>query len=236
MQPELIESLNQQMSARSLTGRLALIKKHFPNVVFTTSLGPEDQVITHMLATSAIDISIATLNTGRLFPQSLDLLAQTRTRYDISIKEFHPRETDLKAYLDEYGLNGFYDSVEARRACCHSRKLVPLAQALKGRTAWITGLRRAQSHNRSHVPFVEWSEEYQLAKFNPIADWTNDDLTSAIRFHQVPVNPLHEKGYASIGCEPCTRAIKPGEPERAGRWWWEQDQTRECGLHVASGQ
>lgn len=236
MQPEFIASLNNQFDEKSLTGRLALIKKHFPNAVFTTSFGPEDQVIAHMLATSAINIAIVTLNTGRLFPESVALMEQTRSRYDIDIVELHPNDADVDQYTKEYGLNGFYDSKEARHACCHVRKLVPLANALESRSAWITGLRRTQSDNRGHTPYVEWSNEYQLVKFNPIADWSKEDLDSAIQFNKIPVNPLHKKNYPSIGCAPCTRAIKPGEPERAGRWWWEQDQTRECGLHAAGGQ
>lgn len=236
MQQELIDNLNLQFAERSLASRLQLIKKHFPDSVLTTSLGPEDQVLTHMLATSAIEMDIVTLNTGRLFPETEELLAQTRERYDIDIIEFHPDQDDVNKYVGQFGLNGFYESIDARHACCHIRKIVPLQKALQGRTGWVTGLRRSQSENRGNVPFIEWSEDYQLMKFNPMADWSSEDMNGAIQFNNIPVNPLHQKGYPSIGCEPCTRAIKPGENERAGRWWWEQDQKRECGLHVATAK
>lgn len=234
MQQDLIDNLNKQFAERSLASRLQLITKYFPSAVFTTSLGPEDQVITHMLATTICNMDIATLNTGRLFQQTMALLDKTRARYALEIKEYHPNEKDINQYIAQYGLNGFYDSVQGRHACCHVRKIIPLQKALEGRTAWVTGLRRAQSHNRIHIPFVEWSDDYQLMKFNPIADWSAQDMQSAIEFNNIPINPLHQKNYASIGCEPCTRAIKHGEDERAGRWWWEQDQKRECGLHVAA--
>lgn len=173
-----------------------------------------------------------TLQTGRLFPETLELLATTEQRYRLSIKRFEPKPSDVKAYVERYGLNGFYDSIEARKACCHVRKVVPLGQALAGADAWITGLRRDQSDSRSAIPFAAWDDARGLIKLNPLADVTSERLNALIAAHAIPTNPLHARGYPSIGCEPCTRAIKPGEPERAGRWWWEKDSRQECGLHL----
>lgn len=226
-------TLDDELAPLSLAERLRLIAGRFSAPVFTTSLGPEDQVITHMIAETGATVRLVTLQTGRLFSETLALLDETRERYALSIEEFHPERADIDAYVAEYGLNGFYDRVEARHACCHIRKIKPLGKALSGADAWLTGLRRSQSENRESVPFAEWSAERNLLKINPLADWTADDVASAVKRHEIPVNALHARGYASIGCDPCTRAIKPGEPERAGRWWWERDDSRECGLHVA---
>ncbi|MFB2602370.1 phosphoadenylyl-sulfate reductase, partial [Rhizobium phaseoli] len=173
------------------------------------------------------------LETGRLFAETLSLIDETEAQYDIHIQRFTPEKADIDAYAAKYGLNGFYESVEARHACCGVRKLKPLARALEGATIWITGLRRGQSANRAETPFAEYDAERHLVKVNPLADWDIEAIKAFVSDNGVPVNPLHARGYPSIGCEPCTRAIKPGEPERAGRWWWEQDETRECGLHVA---
>jgi phosphoadenosine phosphosulfate reductase len=145
---------------------------------------------------------------------------------------YHPVQDDIDAYAAKYGLNGFYESVEARHACCSVRKLKPLARALEGASFWITGLRRGQSGNRAETPFAEYDAERNLIKVNPLADWDIERIKAYVADNAVPVNPMHARGYPSIGCEPCTRAIKPGEPERAGRWWWENDEKRECGLHV----
>jgi phosphoadenosine phosphosulfate reductase len=200
--------------------------------VLTTSLGIEDQVITHVIGLNRFDIDVVTLETGRLFPETLQLISDTEARYGISIKRYYPEKADIDAYVAQYGMNGFYDSVEARHACCGVRKVKPLARALAGASVWITGLRRGQSGNRADTPFVEFDAERNLLKVNPLADWSIDKINALVKDEAVPVNPLHARGYPSIGCEPCTRAIKPGEPERAGRWWWENDEKRECGLHV----
>ena len=159
------------------------------------------------------------------------MIETTQQKYKIDIAEYHPDEVETKQYADSFGLNGFYESIEARHECCRVRKLEPLDKILKNTNGWITGLRREQSNNRAHVPFCEWSEKYQVFKFNPLADLSTDAMDSFIAEHDVPINPLHFKSFPSIGCEPCTRAIKPGEDERAGRWWWENDNSRECGLH-----
>jgi phosphoadenosine phosphosulfate reductase len=229
---EKAETLNRVLAALSLNARLAHVAGLGQRVVFTTSLGIEDQVITHAIATSARSIQIATLETGRLFPETFDLIGITEKRYDISIARFVPEQSDIEAYAARYGLNGFYDSIEARHTCCGVRKVKPLARALEGADVWVTGLRRGQSGNRADTPFADYDAERDLIKINPLADWDLAAITALVEKEAVPVNPLHARGFPSIGCEPCTRAIKPGESERAGRWWWENDETRECGLHV----
>lgn len=224
--------LDRQLAELDLTARLALAAR-LGNAVFTTSLGIEDQVITAAIGLARLPIQVSTLETGRLFAQTVALIAETEERFDITIERFTPEQDDIDAYASQYGMNGFYESVEARHACCHVRKLKPLARALEGAEIWITGLRRSQSGNRATTPFAEYDAERNLLKINPLADWSLDQINAYVEHEAVPVNPLHARGYPSIGCEPCTRAIKPGEPERAGRWWWENDEKRECGLHVA---
>jgi phosphoadenosine phosphosulfate reductase len=226
-------SLNEQLAALDLAGRLSLVATLGGRSVFTTSLGIEDQVITAEIGNHRLPIDVATLQTGRLFPETLALIDETESQYDIRILRFEPEQADIDAYAARYGINGFYESVEARHACCGVRKLKPLARALSGAAIWITGLRRGQSANRAETPFAEYDAERHLLKINPLADWDIDRINAYVAENSVPVNPLHARGYPSIGCEPCTRAIKPGEPERAGRWWWENDEKRECGLHVA---
>jgi phosphoadenosine phosphosulfate reductase len=209
------DKLNGSFAGLDLSQRLELLGELAEHAVFTSSLGMEDQVLTWAIAMSGQPIQLATLQTGRLFPESLSLLQITKDRYSIDIKEYSPESESLEDYVEAHGLDGFYNSVEARKSCCKTRKLEPLAAALSQADVWITGLRREQSQGRSSIEFVEWDAERGLLKVNP----------------EIPVNPLHARGYPSIGCEPCTRAIKPGEDERAGRWWWEQQKSRECGLH-----
>ncbi|KQZ63507.1 phosphoadenosine phosphosulfate reductase [Rhizobium sp. Root149] len=223
--------LDAQLAELDLTDRLALAAR-LGNAVFTTSLGIEDQVITAAIGLARLPINVSTLETGRLFAETVALIAETEERFDLSIKRYVPEQDDIDAYAAQYGLNGFYESVEARHACCHVRKLKPLAKALEGAQIWITGLRRGQSGNRATTPFAEYDADRNLLKINPLADWSLGQINAYVEREAVPVNPLHARGYPSIGCEPCTRAIKPGEPERAGRWWWENDEKRECGLHV----
>ena len=226
------EALNDQLASLDLAGRLALVAGLGGRAVFTTSLGIEDQVITAEIGAGGLAIDVATLETGRLFPETLSLIDETEARYGIGIARYRPAPADVEAYAAAYGENGFYDSVAARHACCGVRKLQPLARALAGASFWITGLRRGQSGNRADTPFAEFDAERGLIKINPLADWEIGRIHAYVAENAVPVNPLHARGYPSIGCEPCTRAIKPGEPERAGRWWWENDEKRECGLHV----
>ncbi|MGL3606283.1 phosphoadenylyl-sulfate reductase [Rhizobium sp. G187] len=225
-------ALDARLASANLSERLRIVAAEEGRAVFTTSLGIEDQVITAAIGLAGLPIDVSTLETGRLFKETVDLIAETEERFGITIQRFHPRQDDIDAYAAKYGLNGFYESVEARHACCHVRKLVPLAEALTGARFWITGLRRSQSGNRAATPFAEYDAERNLIKVNPLADWSIEDINSFVEAESVPTNPLHKRGYPSIGCEPCTRAIKPGEPERAGRWWWENDEKRECGLHV----
>ncbi|MBN9029085.1 MAG: phosphoadenosine phosphosulfate reductase [Rhizobiales bacterium 63-7] len=225
-------ALNDTLAGLDLAGRLSLVAGLGGRAVFTTSLGIEDQVIAAVIGTQRLPIDVVTLETGRLFPETIALIAETEERFGMSIRRFHPEQADIDAYAAKYGLNGFYESVEARHACCGVRKLKPLAKVLEGATVWITGLRRGQSGNRAETPFAEYDPERCLIKVNPLADWDIDAIKAFVEAESVPVNPLHARGYPSIGCEPCTRAIKPGEPERAGRWWWENDEKRECGLHV----
>jgi phosphoadenosine phosphosulfate reductase len=201
-------------------------------IVFTTSFGIEDQVLTHLIAAAGLEIDFATLDTGRLFPSTLETWKRTEARYGIEIEAFRPDPEAVAAYVATSGLNGFYESKDARLACCEIRKVEPLGRALAGAAAWVTGLRADQSSARETVPLAGWDEGYGLIKASPLFDWSRDRVVAFAEAEKVPVNPLHARGYASIGCEPCTRAIRPGEPERAGRWWWENDAQRECGLHV----
>ena len=225
-------ALDEQLAALDLAGRLALVANLGGRAVFTTSLGIEDQVITAAIGLDRLPITVSTLETGRLFAETLALMNETEDRFGIGIERYRPTQDDIDTYAAKYGLNGFYESVEARHACCHVRKIVPLSKALDGASVWVTGLRRSQSGNRANTPFAEYDSERNLIKVNPLADWSIDDINAYVEKQAVPTNPLHKRGYPSIGCEPCTRAIKPGEPERAGRWWWENDEKRECGLHV----
>lgn len=219
------------------TDRIAALRDAIEGrIVFTTSFGIEDQAITHMIAGHGLDIDIVTLDTGRLFPSTRDLWAQTERRYDRTIRAYRPVAAAVDAYVDRNGQDGFYWSRAAREDCCHIRKVEPLARALDGAAAWITGLRADQSGARAAVELATQDEERGLIKVAPLFDWTRDDVADFCAAHDVPINPLHAKGYLSIGCEPCTRALKPGEPERAGRWWWENETSRECGLHVAAAQ
>jgi phosphoadenosine phosphosulfate reductase len=227
------EGLADKLAGLDLAGRLSFVAGLGGRVVFTTSLGIEDQVIAAEIGTHRLPIDVVTLQTGRLFAETLKLIDETESQYDIHIVKYEPEQADIDAYAAKYGMNGFYESVEARHACCGVRKLKPLARALAGATIWITGLRRGQSANRAETPFAEYDAERHLLKVNPLADWDIDRINAFVADNSVPINPMHARGYPSIGCEPCTRAIKPGEPERAGRWWWEQDEKRECGLHVA---
>ena len=203
-------------------------------IVFTTSFGIEDQAITHMIREQGLDIEIVTLDTGRLFPETYELWAQTEAKYDIRIKSYHPDPAELGRMLANWGQNGFYDSKDARQACCNVRKVLPLARALAGAEAWVTGLRADQSQARGSVAALEYDAERDLLKASPLFAWTREEVAEYCAANDIPINPLHDKGFPSIGCQPCTRAILPGEPERAGRWWWEDESAKECGLHVGS--
>lgn len=205
-------------------------------VAFASSLGAEDQVLTDLIARVAPSIPIFTIDTGRLPPETYDLLEDTRARYGLTIEVLFPDPADVEPMVRERGPNLFRRSVEDRRLCCHARKVKPLQRRLAGLEAWVTGLRRQQAITRSELRAVEWDEVHSLVKLNPLADWTQDQVWDYIRAANVPYSRLHDQGYPSIGCAPCTRAVAPGEDIRAGRWWWEQPQHKECGLHVAGGK
>ena len=199
-------------------------------VVFTTSFGPEDQAILHILQNLSLDIDVVTLDTGRLFPETYALWAETERRYGRRIRAVYPQHENVEALIERHGINGFYDAPAARQACCHARKVEPLSRALAGASGWIVGLRADQSDHRQETKLVS-VDERGLLKFSPLFDWSRQAVQAFVEDNAIPLNPLHEKGFVSIGCAPCTRAIGPGEPERAGRWWWEQDSQKECGLH-----
>ncbi len=225
--------LNETFARLHPRDRLAFLARNVSGpVVFTTSFGLEDQALTHLIADAGIDCRFATLDTGRLFAETHAVWAETEQRYGIRVEAFHPRSGALDALVHQQGINGFYHSTEARHACCAVRKVEPLGRALNGAAVWLTGLRADQSGNRQGFEFVSLDAGRDLLKVNPLLDWSRDQVAELVRDAEVPYNALHDKGFLSIGCAPCTRAVAPGEPERAGRWWWEQDQTRECGLHV----
>ena len=218
-----------------LARRVALARKNIGGkVVFTTSFGIEDQAITHAIFSEKLAIDVVTLDTGRLFPETRDVWADTERRYGKHVFAFAPETRAVETLVAEQGVDGFRDSVANRQACCGVRKVVPLGRALEGAGAWITGLRGDQSAQRSHTPFAEVDEARKLIKINPLFDWTRDDVVAFVHAEHIPYNALHDRGFPSIGCAPCTRAVKPGEPERAGRWWWEQEDKKECGLHFST--
>ena len=216
-----------------LVSRLKEIAGEFHNVAFASSLGLEDMVVADAIFSERLPISVFTLDTGRLPRETLDLLEQMCRHYGREVEIFRPREVDVAAYVAAHGINGFYASVELRNSCCHLRKVKPLAQALVGRDAWVTGLRRAQSVTRTELALREFDAAHGLVKFNPLAEWTEAQVRAYVHERRVPYNALHDRGYPSIGCEPCTRAVRPGEDVRAGRWWWESRDSKECGLHIA---
>ena len=206
------------------------VRHHHP-AALASSFGAEDMVLIDLAVAAALPVAVFTLDTGRLPAETLALIERTRARYGLGIDVYRPDATAVDAYVSAHGADGFYRDVALRERCCAIRKTEPLARALAGKGAWITGLRRAQSTTRREVRVEEFDAQHGLPKFNPLASWSDDDVWSYIRSHDVPYNALHDQGYPSIGCAPCTRAIAPGEDIRAGRWWWEQPATRECGLH-----
>ena len=210
---------------------LTRIAAQFSPAVFASSLAAEDMVLTDMILKAKLPIGIFSLETGRLHQETLAVLDKVKTRYDHDITLYRPQPEAVVAYVEQNGLNAFYNSVEMRRECCRIRKVEPLGRALAGNKAWITGQRRAQSTTRAELHVQEDDAAHAMTKFNPLADWSEQDVWDYIRANDVPYNALHDQGYPSIGCEPCTRAVQPGEDVRAGRWWWENQSSQECGLH-----
>lgn len=221
----------QEIENSSLPEAIRLVTALFPGeVVFSSSLGQEDQMLTDVIFKNDLPVKIFTIDTGRLFNETYELLDRTTARYKKPIQVYFPEAADVETFVAEKGINSFYESVDNRKQCCYIRKVIPLNRALKGAKVWITGLRAEQSNNRQQMPMIEWAEDKQLYKFNPLIRWSYDEMISYINEYNVPYNRLHDKGFISIGCAPCTRAIEPGEDARAGRWWWEASQ-KECGLH-----
>jgi phosphoadenosine phosphosulfate reductase len=224
----------EQLAEKSATlyKRLQDISARFSKVRFATSLAAEDMVITDAISKTKTSIALFTLATGRLHQETVDMVKTTEDQYGLRIDKIYPHEVDIDAFVDQYGMNGFYDGEEAKKACCGARKIKPLNAALIGADAWLTGQRREQSTTRTELHFEEMDEPRGIAKFNPLFDWTEADIWAYIKQESVPIHPLHLKGYPSIGCEPCTRQVKQGEDIRAGRWWWLQSDSKECGLHI----
>jgi phosphoadenosine phosphosulfate reductase len=211
---------------------LRRIGREYAPAALSSSLGAEDMVLTDLIFTNALPIDVFTLDTGRLPNETYALIDAIAARYGVRPRVLFPRSEAVESYVKDHGVNGFYGSVELRKACCHIRKVEPLRRALAGKKAWITGLRRAQSVTRGGLEVESFDAEHGMAKFSPLADWSHEEVWAYIRARQVPYHALHDRGYPSIGCAPCTRAIAAGEDLRAGRWWWENPGSKECGLHA----
>ena len=223
-----VQEILQKVNSLGLTETIRYLAS-FKEVVFSTSFGKEDQVITHAISNS--NISVFTLDTGRLFEETYEVYHRTRLKYKMNIEAYFPNQVAVQGLLEKKGPYSFYDSIENRKECCFIRKIEPLKRALKGKQIWITGLRKEQSDNRADMQMVEWDEGNQLIKVHPLFNWTEKEVDEFVDKNNVPVNALHKKGFPSIGCSPCTRAVETGEDFRAGRWWWEASK-KECGLHI----
>lgn len=227
-----INSLNNYLSELKPEEMLRYCSDIFgPKLAFATSLGLEDQVITHMICSQKLRIRIFTLDTGRIFPETYELIERTNARYRMKIEIVFPESQDVEKMVLEHGVNLFYNSIEQRKLCCHIRKTKPLSKVLSGLDAWITGLRREQSVTRTGISFAASDDINNLVKINPLIEWSEKDVKDYVEQFNIPYNPLHDKGFPSIGCQPCTRAIAPGSDIRSGRWWWELPEQKECGLH-----
>jgi phosphoadenosine phosphosulfate reductase len=229
----MIKEYNVRFNKKPAIEVLNFFLKEFKGkIAFATSLGAEDQVLTHLIASIDPAVKIFTLDTGRLFQETYDLIERTNSRYRTNIEIYFPETRKVEKMVKEKGINLFYESVENRKLCCHIRKIEPLRRALEGMEMWITGLRSDQSQSRNTMTIIEKDESNNgILKLNPLIDWTEEMVWNFIRENNIPYNKLHDKGFPSIGCQPCTRAIAPGEDIRAGRWWWEMEGKKECGLH-----
>jgi phosphoadenosine phosphosulfate reductase len=223
--------MNTDLENKTLEERLQWVVNNHSNIVFSSSFGQEDQAITHAIFSQNLPIEVFTLDTGRHFQETYEVMDKTKFRYKKEFTTYFPDQDKVEKLVKEKGFNSFYESVENRKECCFVRKIVPLQRALKNADVWITGLRSDQSENRQDMSIWEWDEVNQVHKFNPLIDWTFDQLEIYLEENKIPQNSLHKKGYVSIGCAPCTRAITAGEHPRAGRWWWEESK-KECGLHA----
>lgn len=228
-----IEALNTQFENATAEEVLRyFLKEYKGEIALSSSLSYEDQVLTDMICHTDKSTRIFTLDTGRCFPETYNLIARTNTQYEIAIDVLLPNHEKVEQMVKEHGINLFYESIELRHLCCQVRKLEPLARALKGLKVWICGLRREQSITRKDMHLVEFDEANNLIKLNPLINWKDDDVKQYVKVHGVPYNKLHDKGFPSIGCQPCTRAVAPGDDIRSGRWSWEDPSNRECGLHL----
>ena len=221
-----------QLKIDAVKQLLEQIAADYSPAVLATSYGAEDMVLMDLIAKFAPQIGIFTLDTGRLPKETYDLMQLVKKHYQLDVEVYYPDTLSIEQFVTNNGPNAFYDSVDLRKQCCGIRKVAPLKRALAGKKAWLTGMRRSQSVTRNELPVSEWDADHELQKFSPLTDWSNGEVWKYIRAFDVPFNELHDQGYASIGCAPCTRAITPGEDIRAGRWWWENPETKECGLHV----
>jgi len=223
-----------ELAAKSavLKQRLVDISSRFSDVRFATSLAAEDMVVTDAIAKAKAKMKLFTLATGRLHQETVDMVKITEDRYGIAIEKVYPQDSVVQSFVDQYGMNGFYNGEEPKKACCGARKIKPLNAALLGADAWITGQRREQSTTRTELNLEELDDVRGITKFNPLFDWSETDIWAYIKQENVPIHPLHLNGFPSIGCEPCTRQVKKGEDIRAGRWWWLQSDSKECGLHI----
>jgi phosphoadenosine phosphosulfate reductase len=229
---QFINTLEERLAELIPAQALAYLAERFPGTAtFSTSFSFEDQLISHEILNNGLPVSIFTLDTGRLFPETYSVWNSTNNRYQTRIKAYYPNQEALEAFVQQTGPNSFYESVDNRKSCCGIRKVEPLKRALAGNKVWVTGLRAEHSAARHGLRQVEWDAANQLIKFHPLLHWTTAEVRAYIDRHNIPYNPLHDRGFVSIGCAPCTRAIRPGEDFRAGRWWWEESSKKECGLH-----
>ena len=228
---ELAKELNEKLLESSTKEIISYFVENFKNVALSSSLGVEDQVLTDLLLKEDKNANIFTLDTGRLHPETYDVMDATNLKYQIKINVFFPQNQMVQELYQTQGINGHYESIDNRKRCCNIRKIEPLKRALKNVDIWITGLRASQSITRTDMPLVEYDAAFDVIKVNPLIKWSETDVWDYIKENRVPYNKLHDKGFPSIGCAPCTRAIKEGEDVRAGRWWWENPEHKECGLH-----
>ena len=232
---EIVSQLIHQSSGLNELETISFLADRFAGeIVFSSSFSFEDQVISHLILSGRIKVDIFTLDTGRLFSETYSVWNSSNEKYQTKIKAYYPNHENLQAFVEEKGPNAFYESVGNRKTCCFLRKVEPLQRALAGKKIWITGLRAEHSAARHDLPLFEWDDVNQVIKYHPLLHWTFEEVKEYIAQNNIPYNPLHDRGFVSIGCAPCTRAIQPGEDFRAGRWWWEDASKKECGLHVTN--
>ena len=231
MSLEIIKNIEEKILSLNTIDLIKYILENHKNIAFSTSLGAEDQVLTDMIFKVNKNSRVFTLDTGRLHSQTYKVMDETNLKYGVKIEIFFPKYEDVQNLYKSQGVNGHFESIENRKNCCNIRKIEPLKRALKDVNIWITGLRATQSVTRESMPLIEWDDNFKVVKINPLINWSEEEVWDYIKENRVPYNKLHDMGFPSIGCEPCTRAIKDGEDIRAGRWWWEDPAHKECGLH-----